>query len=241
MNMRHDVHLRKIQSNLQQLSNIVKGLRILEDVSVIETLVNSYPTASNATDEIDRVLSKLHSLIFATTTSVRLLASDDFDTIERTIKDTDRLLLKCLAPEDAFEPEIESKVFDDFDSNMSDAEMPHARVKEEPEEPMLEDDPLDDDDEDYVVVPAAKKARKKPKPPENVEPPPKDSRKNLKELIIWLCQVANSNDPLPDSFDPLKGQCSTFYGLSPKKCKYSQTRSKWSPFWWKITLYVRYL
>ena len=51
---------------------------------------------------------------------------------------------------------------------------------------------------------------------------PQESRKNLKELIVWLCKTFKSPESVKEGFDPLRGREPFFYGLSVKdgKCTF---------------------
>ena len=46
--------------------------------------------------------------------------------------------------------------------------------------------------------------------------PPKECRKNLKELIVWICQTIKSQHAVPERLDLLRGEDPSFYGLSTK-------------------------
>ena len=55
----------------------------------------------------------------------------------------------------------------------------------------------------------------------NLKLPPEESRKNLKELIAWLCDTIKSQHVMPEGLDLLRGKEPSFYGLSMKQGKLS--------------------
>ena len=50
-------------------------------------------------------------------------------------------------------------------------------------------------------------------------PSPQECRKNLKQLIVWLCEAFKSPNNVNEKIDPLKGKEPLFYGLSKKEGK----------------------
>ena len=61
------------------------------------------------------------------------------------------------------------------------------------------------------------KNRSFPAPVEMQLPQSEIARRNLKELIAWLCNVVTSKETKPENLDPLRGQDPIFYGLSTQK------------------------